>query len=178
MKKISFAVATLLTCSVLFLTSCKKADPISECVKYFDVNGLAIGSEGDCTNDMDWGFIALSTKEEGYFDFQDNVSLTGTQTMDITSVQAYPIPASINQTLNFTMVTTDTNKSVKVKMTIIDSNENVIDEIALSRVAQIPWQINLPDSRYSAGSYYRVYYQISAEGNTNFFEGYGDFRIQ
>lgn len=179
MKKISLALATLTIFSVLFITSCKKTDPITECVKYFDVNGQAIGSEGDCTGDEDWGFIALTDKEQGYLDFQDNVSLTGTQMVDdLLGLQAYPIPAAINQTLSFLLVTTEINKTVKVKMAIIDENQNVIDEFALLRVTQIPLQINLADSRYSAGSYYRVYYQISADGNPNFFEGYGDFLVE
>ncbi len=163
----------------LILNACKK-DPQpgpDACLKLYDTAGSAIGSTGDCSNDESWGESTFTAQQTSFLSFTDNVSTTGTQEINVTGVQAYPIPVQLNSVLNFTLTTTDTNKSTKVKMAIVDSNNDIVDEIALTRVTGVPWQINLPDSRYKAEEYYRVYYQLSADGSPNYFEGYGDFLV-
>ena len=176
--KFSLNIRCLL-CAILILNACKK-DPVpgpEACLKLYDEVGQATGTSGDCTNDNTWQSSTLSTEQNEYLNFVDNISTTGTQAFAVTGIQAYPNPATLNSVLNFALVTTEVNKTVKVKLAITDANNNVVDEIALLRVAGIQWQINLPDSRYNSGEYYRVHYQLSADGNPNYFEGFGDFIV-
>lgn len=169
----------LLLSFILVLNACKK-DPEpgpQACLKLYDATGNATGTSGDCSNDNSWGESALSNQQLDFLDFVDNVSTTNTQVIALTGINAYPIPVQIGNPLNFILETTEVNKSSKIKMAITDSNNNSVEEIALTRVTGIPWQINITDALYNSGEYYRVHYQVSADGSPNYFEGYGDFLV-
>jgi len=147
------------------------------CIKLFDEQGVGLGFHGGCTSSPDWGKITLKASEQTLLNFSDTVSLTGTMPTDITRVSAFPCPATIEGTMAFYFSGNTLDTPVKVKIVVIDESYNVVYQYAIRLNTGGGLAIQIDPSRFEAGKYYRMYYQISATGFPSLYEGYGNFLV-
>lgn len=169
--------------SLVCFVSCdpkKDQPPQSEdfsCIKIFDEQGQGLGLHGPCTSSNDWGNIPLSATEKGYLNFSDTVSLTGTAATTVTWFGVAPCPVIIGSGM-LVVVGKELNSSpVKLKLAVVDESLNLIQKLAVRLSSNNGIQLYMDPSLYQTGQYYRMYYQISADGAPSIYEGYGNFLV-
>jgi hypothetical protein len=169
--------------SLLLFISCdpkKDQPPQSEdfsCIKLFDENGQSLGLYGSCTISNDWGNIPLSDIEKGYLNFSDSVSLSGTSPTTITGFGIAPCPVTIGGAMLVFAGKAPNTGPVKLRLAVVDESLNVVQKLAVIMSSNNGIQLFMDPSIYQTGQYYRMYYQISANGAPSLFEGYGNFLV-
>lgn len=114
----------------LFMTNCKKdkKDVINiEGFVMTDNLGNRIGIIGSAGNDwkiLDWS--QLSSKEQSFLNFSDNVDLNNTTVSALNDPIAYPNPFSSSSAINF-----HSTDSVKVKLAVVNSSGQVLRTFAI-----------------------------------------------
>lgn len=170
-------------CTALLFISCdtkKDQPPQSEdfsCIKLFDENGQGLGLYGSCNSSSDWGNIPLTATEKSYLNFSDTVSLSGTSPTTITGFGIAPCPVSIGGAMLVFAGKAPNTGPVKLKLAVVDESLNVVQKVAVRMSSNNSMQLYMDPSLYQAGQYYRMYYQISADGAPSLFEGYGNFLV-
>lgn len=109
--------------------------------------------------------------------FSDTVSLTGTAATTVTWFGVAPCPVIIGSAM-LVVVGKELNSSpVKLKLAVVDESLNVIQKLAVRLSSNNGIQLYMDPSLYQTGQYYRMYYQISADGAPSIYEGYGNFLV-
>jgi len=174
MRKIFPFLVFYLLCSV----SCIDPNKDFKCLKLKDANGSAVGTSGNCDNDMDWENIDLTDKQEAFLDFAISGDVSGAESQAINGVVAYPIPAAINEVVYLQAILSEENKNSVLKIAIINT-----DDEALIQTSQLVTKdnsaiaIQMGDDKFGTGLHYRVIYQLQDEGGNVFYEGYGDLLL-
>lgn len=66
---------------------------------------------------------------------------------------------------------------IKLQLAIIDESKNILFQYAGNVDSNASLSIAVPTDKFSKGSYYRVYYRVSALGAPIIFEGHSIFLI-
>lgn len=147
------------------------------CVKLFDESGQSNGTYGGCTQSPDWGAITLTSTERSFLTFADTVSLVGTVSANITEFLIAPNPVIRNGALSFMVRSATTGQPVKLKLAIIDEDLNILGQYSLRVKTNQINAIQINESTYAPGKFYRVYYRASSQGDSNLFEGFGNILV-
>jgi len=184
MKIFSFSLMALL---LLFVFACGDDDndvqepaiaPIGECHYLFDLNGQAIGTQGNCDGIVHWGEAELIDREKEWLIFPDSIPFTlGFGQFENINIRVFPAPAFPNGSI-FLSVSSDTpsNKFSKIKVAIVDESETlrlVYSQLVIDTAGTI--LLNLEG--IEKGQSYRMYYNLSDGEDSIYFEGYGDFFV-
>jgi hypothetical protein len=174
---------TLTLLGLLLFTACdrkKDQPPQTEdfsCIQLFDENGQTLGIYGDCTTSNDWSNIPLNATEKGYLNFSDTVSLAGTSPNTVNMVGIYPCPVTLGGAMMVHVGKDFNSEPVKLKLAIVDEELNVIKTVAIKVGTGNSIALFVDPTLFQTGQYYRMYYQVSAQGAPVLFEGYGNFLV-
>ncbi|HAD12007.1 MAG TPA: hypothetical protein DCF33_06160 [Saprospirales bacterium] len=168
---------------LLLFTACdrkKDQPPQTEdfsCIKLYDEQGQDLGIYGNCSTSKDWTNITLTETEKGYLNFSDTVSLAGTSPTTVNSFGIAPCPVTLGGAMLVHVGKDFNSEPVKLKLAVIDEELNVIQKVAVRIGPGNSIHLFVDPALYQTGQYYRMYYQISAQGAPVLFEGYGNFLV-
>lgn len=174
---------TLSLLGLLLFTACerkKDQPPQTEdlsCIKLFDEQGQGLGLHGSCTTSNDWGNIPLNATEKEYLNFSDTVSLSGTAPTTITWFGIAPCPVTIGGAMLVYLGKDVNSDPVKLKLVVVDEELNIIQKAAVKLGTPASMALYIDPALYQTGHYYRMYYQVSAQGAASLYEGYGNFLV-
>jgi hypothetical protein len=115
----------------------------------------------------------LSSKEQSFLNFSDNVDLNNTTVSSLNDPIAYPNPFSSYSGINF-----HSTDSVKVKLAVVNSSGQVLRTFAIKIKGNRSIALDFSDNNlYPGGMSLRYYYSYSAASQQNFKAGYGDVKI-
>lgn len=158
----------------LLMTNCKKEVINIEGFVLTDNLGNRIAIIGSAGNDwkiLDWS--QLSSKEQSFLNFSDNVDLNNTMATSLNEPVAFPNPCSDNAQIYFYAA-----DSVKVKLAVVNSKGKVLITHAMKIKGYKNIALNYSDNNlFPGGMTLRYYYSYSASSQQNFKAGYGDVKI-
>ena len=159
------------------MTNCKKDNKGVINIEGFvmtDILGVRIGIIGSAGNDwkiLDWS--QLSSKEQSFLNFSDNVDLNNTMVSSLNEPVAYPNPFSNSSAINF-----HSTDSAKVKLAVVNSSGHVLKTFAIKIKGNKSIAFDFSDNNlYPGGMSLRYYYSYSAASQQYFKAGYGDVKI-
>lgn len=168
---------------LLLLCGCNKCDDDNEspkldfsCLKLYNDQGEDMGIHG-CATSNDWVYNDLSESEEAYFLSNDTISLSGTNSANVSRAAAYPVPVAQGGLFHFQLYGPVGGGPVKLQLAIIDENKNVLIQHTLKVTLNQDIAIQVPADKFNRGQFYRVYYRASAQNSPIVFEGYGNIVV-
>lgn len=152
--------------------------PIGQCHFLFDDNGQAIGTLGNCTNFEHWKASELLAQEKGWLAFSDSLAFSAAHVpFDELLFSTYPIPAQSNGNINLSIFASgDANALSKLKLVILDESEKLRFTLAQTLVTGSN-NVQFSLDGFLPGQSYRMYYQVAANEQAAYFEGFGDFFV-
>lgn len=121
---------------------------------------------------LNWG--QLSSREQGFLSFPDNIDMGGTVVTTVNAVVAFPNPVNLQSAVQFS-----TQGHVKLKIAIVDSAGLVLRTYAekLTTPVKVIYFDVSDETVFPPGKSLRYYYCFSAAAQANFKAGYGDVKI-
>lgn len=165
----------------IILAGCKKTIETPQkldfsCIKLSDELGVSLGTHG-CANSNDGNHTTLTATEAAYFSGNDTSFLQGTVSVPITEIPQYPNPVMEGADFRLILRSPAPGNLIKLQLAIIDESKNTLFQYVGNLESNVSLAIEVPSDKFVKGSYYRVYYRVSALGAPIIFEGYNNFLV-
>lgn len=173
---------------LLFLAACRETPdqitifdpddvtPGLDCILVTDASGATIGTYPDCDPLGQWIQTNLNTDELKILDFPDTITTQLSPSITIRRAFAYPNPVGLNQPLTIGFNGIDQHL-VKVKLAVVNKSTQTVQQTTILSDGSDLVTLNISNSIYTPGDYYRVYFQVLGDRDEIFIEGYGNIFI-
>lgn len=150
--------------------------PGLDCILVTNADGATIGTYPDCDPLGQWIQSNLNNEELKILDFPDTITTQLSPSITVRRAFAYPNPVALNQPLTIGFNGIDQHV-VKIKLAVVNESTQTVQQRTILSEGSDLVTLNISNSIYTPGAYYRVYFQVLGDRDEIFIEGYGNIFI-